>query len=155
MAKLLNPGKIEFSAQIQDAGDGGAYFEFPFDTQELFGTTGRVPVIAYFDGEPYRGSLVRMGLERHLLIILKSIREKIGKTIGDTVSVQVLLDEDPRVVQVPEDLQAALNESPDALIRFGKLSYSHQRQHILWIEEAKKSETRKKRIDKLISTLLA
>ena len=151
--ELINPGKIEFSGKIIAEGSGGAYIEFPFVTKEVFGTTSRVPILAYFDGEPYRGSMVRMGTECHILIVLKSIREKIGKTYGDTVSVTLYLDEEPRVVEIPEDLQEALNQKPEALEKFLKLSYSHQMEHLKWIQEAKKEETRLRRIEKLISTL--
>jgi len=152
--ELKNPGKIEFSGKIIAEGSGGAYIEFPFVTEELFGTTSRVPILAYFDGEPYRGSMVRMGTECHILIVLKSIREKIGKTFGDTVAVTLFLDEEPRVVAIPEDLQNALNQNSEAKEKFSKLSYSHQREHMKWIEEAKKNETRQRRIEKLILDLV-
>lgn len=64
----------------------GAYVEIPFDVKETFGK-GRVPVHATFDGEPYDGSLVKMGTPCHILGIRKEIRAKIGKQPGDTVKV--------------------------------------------------------------------
>ncbi len=76
-----------FEAVIQKVeGVNGAYVEIPFDVKETFGK-GRVPVTATFDGEPYDGSLVRMGTPGHILGIRKDIREKIGKQPGDTVQV--------------------------------------------------------------------
>lgn len=81
-------GKIyEFDAVIVKVQDmDGAYVEIPFDVKAEFGK-GRVPVSATFDGEPYNGSLVRMGTPCHILGIRKDIRAKIGKQPGDTVHV--------------------------------------------------------------------
>lgn len=64
----------------------GAYIEIPFDVKAEFGRS-RVPVDATFDGEPYAGSLVRMGTPCHILGVRKDIRAKIGKQPGDTVHV--------------------------------------------------------------------
>ena len=66
----------------------GAYVEIPFDVKKVFGK-GRVKVHAAFDGEPYDGSLVRMGTPRHILGLRKEIRRKIGKQPGDTVHVML------------------------------------------------------------------
>jgi hypothetical protein len=77
----------EFDAEIKKVPDiDGAYVEIPFDVKTEFGK-GRVPVSATFDGEPYDGSLVRMGTPCHILGIRKEIRAKIGKQPGDTVHV--------------------------------------------------------------------
>ncbi len=76
-----------FDAILQKVSDiDGAYVEIPFDVKEEFGK-GRVPVHATFDGEPYDGSLVRMGTPCHILGVRKEIRSKIGKQPGDTVHV--------------------------------------------------------------------
>jgi hypothetical protein len=80
---------IEFDAQIKKVPDiDGAYVEIPFDVKEVFGK-GRVPVNATFDGFPYQGSIVRMGMPCHMLGIRKDIRQQIGKQPGDTVHVTV------------------------------------------------------------------
>lgn len=77
----------EFDAIIQKVPDlDGAYVDIPFDVKATFGK-GRVPVHATFDGEPYDGSLVRMGTPGHILGIRKDIRAKIGKQPGNTVHV--------------------------------------------------------------------
>lgn len=76
-----------FEAVIKKVPDlDGAYVEIPFDVKETFGK-GRVPVHATFDGEPYDGSLVKMGTPCHIIGIRKDIRAKIGKQPGDTVKV--------------------------------------------------------------------
>lgn len=85
----------EFRAVIEPVPDkGGAYVRFPYDIRKEFGK-GRVKVRATFDGVPYTGSIVNMGVKNedgsvcHIIGIRKDIREKIGKQPGDTVSVTV------------------------------------------------------------------
>ena len=76
------PNKQTFTATIQNAGGGGAFVEVPFDVEAAFGSK-RPKIKAMIEGVPYRGILTRMGTEYHMLIILKDIRERIGKTFGD------------------------------------------------------------------------
>ena len=79
--------RYEFDAVVQKVPDvDGAYVEFPSAVRTEFGK-GRVKVHAQFDGEPYDGSLVRMGTPGHILGLRKDIRAKIGKQPGDTVHV--------------------------------------------------------------------
>ena len=79
----------EFDTVILKVPDiDGAYIEFPYDVKEEFGK-GRVKVYATFDGEPYVGSLVRMGTPCHIIGIRKDIRAKINKQPGDIVHVTI------------------------------------------------------------------
>jgi len=84
----------EYDAVIQPTDRGGAYVVFPYDVRAEFGK-GRVKVRATFDGEPYEGSVVNMGVKNpdgsicYILGVLKSIRAKIGKQPGDTIRVTV------------------------------------------------------------------
>lgn len=144
--------KYEFTAIIQDAGSGGAYVTVPFDVEKAFGKK-RVKVKALIEGVPYRGSLVRMGTPDHMLLVLKEIREKIGKTFGDEITVELEEDLEPRQVEVPPDLQKALEDNPIQLSFFNQLSYSHQREYVLWINEAKRQQTRQERIQRTIEML--
>lgn len=92
----MNSKKIyRFSAHICiDPESGGAYVVFPYDIREEFGK-GRVKVHAAFDGIPYEGSIVNMGVKDenggicYVIGILKSIRKQLGKTDGDIVEVQI------------------------------------------------------------------
>ncbi len=88
----MNPRTYEFDAVLQKVPDlDGAYVEFPFDVRKEFGK-GRVKVQAAFDGHPYRGSLVRMGTECHIIGVRKDIRAAIGKQPGDMVRVTIRED---------------------------------------------------------------
>ena len=143
--------EFKFRAVLQDAGGGGVFVEFPYDAQKEFGK-GRVPVKCTIDGEPYTGSLVKYGSPHHILPVLKSIRAKIKKTIGQEVIVCLVEDTDERKMVVPPDFMAALKKHK-LLERFEKLSYSFQRESVQWIEGAKKHETRLKRIVKMMEKL--
>ena len=152
---MNDPGLLTFEAPIIGAGGGGAYFDFPFNVEEKFGTKGRVPVVATFDGVEYRGSLAKMGPGCHMLIILKEIRERIGKDIGDTVAVTVRLDTQPRTVELPVEASAALERNSPAKEVYDKLAYSHQREYARWVGEAKQEATRERRAAKMVEMLLA
>jgi len=146
------PKKQTFTATIQNAGGGGAFVEVPFDVEEAFGSK-RPKVKATFEGVPYRGILTRMGTEHHLLIILKEIRAKIGKTFGDEVTITVEPDTEPRVIEIPAELKKAFKIEREAKAFFDKLSYTHRREYVMWINEAKREETRQNRIVKTIGML--
>lgn len=93
----MNEKSYEYDAVIQsaDIGGGGAYVPFPYDVRAEFGR-GRVKVRATFDGEPYEGSVVNMGVKNadgsvcYIIGILKEIRSKIGKQPGDSVRVRIM-----------------------------------------------------------------
>ena len=95
-AAQMNETVYTYDAIIQSSniGKGGAYVPFPYDIRQTFGR-GRVKVHATFDGEPYDGSVVNMGVKNpdgsicYVIGILKEIRTKIGKQPGDTVHVTV------------------------------------------------------------------
>lgn len=144
--------KHTFSATILNAGGGGAFVEVPFDVEAAFGSK-RPKVKALIEGVPYRGTLVRMGSENHILIILKSIREQVGKTFGDEIKVSVEADVEERVATVPAELKRVFKSDKEAKSAFEKLSYSHQKEYVKWIEEAKKAETRARRVEQAIQLL--
>ncbi len=144
--------KHTFTATIQNAGGGGAFVEIPFDVEKEFGSK-KPKVKAMIEGVPYRGTLVRMGSECHMLLILKEIREQIGKTFGDEIKVVVEADNEPRVVDLPAELKKAFKIEKEAKAIFEKLAYTHQREYVMWINEAKKEETRENRIAKTIEML--
>ena len=144
--------KHTFTAAIQNAGGGGAFVEIPFDVEKAFGSK-KPKVKAMIEGVPYRGTLVRMGSECHMLIILKGIREQIGKTFGDEIKVIVEADIEPRVIEVPKDLLKEFKKDKDAKAFFDKLAYTHRREYVMWIEEAKRDETRQARIVKTMAML--
>ncbi len=146
------PEKRTFTARIENAGGGGAFVQVPFDVEQAFGSK-RPKVKATIDGVPYRGTLVRMGAECHILGVLKEIRGKIGKDFGDEITVVVEPDAEARTVDVPPDLAEALGGDAKARAAFDGLAYTHQREYVKLIMEAKRPETRARRVAQTIEML--
>ena len=140
---------FEGSIVVNDG--GGAWVEVPGDVIAALGGGGRIPVQATFDGVAYRGSIASMG-GCMALGMLKSIRSQLGKGSGDAVTVTVERDAAERTVEVPADLAAALEEA-GLREAFDGLSYSHRREHVNAINDAKKPETRSRRITKALEML--
>ncbi len=90
----LDERKFGFTATICEGSGGGAFVAVPVDIKAVYGK-GRLKVNANFDGEPYRGSIVNMGVKNedgsvcYIIGILKSIRKKLGKDVGDSVNVRI------------------------------------------------------------------
>ncbi|MBL4937684.1 DUF1905 domain-containing protein [Clostridium sp. YIM B02515] len=144
----------EFDAVIKKHDEmDAAFIEFPFDAEKEFKTKGQVKVKASFDGYQYRGSLAKMGHYCHCIGITQKIRKEISKQAGDSVHVIIEKDDEPRVVQLPEDFKKVLEESKKAKEFFYCLSYTNQKKYIEWITNAKKIDTREKRIEESIKLL--
>lgn len=144
--------KYKFKATLETAGGGGTYVTFPHDVEKEFGIKGRVPVKATFNDVPYTGSLMKYGDPRHMLVVLKTIREQIGKTSGDTINVVVWRDDEVRTLEVPAEF-ASLMKKERLAASFEKLSYTHRKEYCRWIGEAKREETRLKRSAKAVEML--
>ena len=126
--------------------------EVPFDVETVFGAK-RVPVKAVVNGEEYRGSIVRMG-GKFMLGIPKEFRTRAGINAGDNIVITVEKDMTERTVETPKDLAAAL-KAAGLDESWNKLSYTHKKEHVRAIEEAKAAETRTRRINKAIEMIAA
>ena len=139
-----------FAGVVEAAGRGGHVVEIPLDVPALFGAR-RPPVRGTVNGAPFRSTIAVYG-GRFLLGLNREVREAAGGiSVGDTVVVELDRDDEPRTVELPADLRAALD---DELIAFlESLSYTHQREYVRWIEEAKREETRRRRIARAVELL--
>ncbi|WP_409515128.1 YdeI/OmpD-associated family protein [Chryseobacterium oranimense] len=148
--------KIEFTGIIKQNGSmNAAFVEFPFSTEDLFGKKGQVKIKALFDNKvEYRGSLAKMKSDCHILGLTQDIRKQLGKTFGDEVLVSLIEDKEERTVDIAEDIAIVFNENPDAKNLFDAMSYTHRKEYIRWIEEAKKPETRENRKAKMMQMIL-
>lgn len=138
-----------FTATLLPVSNVSAYIEIPFDVREVYGK-GKIKVNATFDGEPYRGSLTPQGNGRYMLIVLKEIREKIGKQVGETVLITLQEDTDERTVEIPDDFALELEKQPLIKAAFEDLAFTHRKEFVRWIEDAKKAETRQRRMQKAL-----
>jgi len=129
----------------------GALVEIPLDVPAVFGGK-RVPVRGTINGYPFRTTIATYG-GRYYLGFRREIREGAGIDIGDAVVILLERDDEPRTIEVPQDLAAALDTETHAL--FDGLSYTHRKEYVRWIEEAKRAETRQKRVAKAVELLRA
>lgn len=112
----------------------------------------RFPVVATVNGYTWRTSVVRMGGE-FMLGLNREVREGANVEAGDAVDLQLELDTEPREVEVPPVLAAALAADPKLRAAWDKQSYTHRKEHARWIVDAKLQETRERRLAKLLEHL--
>lgn len=146
--------QYKFAAVLEETDGGGVFVAFPYDVKKEFGVAGRVPIKATIDGEKYTGSLVKYATPFHFLLVLKSIREKIQKKPGDTVNIVLERDTSVRTVEIPTAFKTLLQKNK-LLSFFEKMSYTHQKEWVKWITEAKKTPTKERRILQAIEQLKA
>jgi len=114
----------------------------------------RFPVVATVNGYSWRTSVARMGGES-LLGLSRQVRESAGVTAGDEVEVAIELDTAPREVEVPEALSAALAADPEASAAFDRMAFTHRKEYARWVAEAKREETRQRRVEQAVSMIRA
>jgi hypothetical protein len=128
-------------------------FRVPFDLGEAFGRA-RPPVKVTIRSHTWRttpGVYDGVGY----IVVNRAVKAATGVEAGDRVRVRMELDTEPRKVDVPADLAAALAVAPKAQAAFDKLSFTHQREYVEWVEEAKRPETRERRIAATVERLAA
>jgi hypothetical protein len=124
----------------------GTYIQVPRELNTRLGLKGRPKVQAVIAGHPYRGSLMPMGDGTFCLGVLKAIQQSAGVTRGDTVTVELEIDVAPRIIEPPADLARLLARDRKAAASWERLSYTNQREMARSLEEAKKPETRERRL---------
>ena len=125
----------------------------PFDVENTFGTRARVPVRGTINGFAFRSSIFPSGDGTHYMVVNKGVRAGAGVKGGQMVSVVIERDEEPRTVTPPADFARSLKANKRAREAWDKLSYTHRKEHARAIEEAKRPETRQRRIEKAIAQL--
>ena len=135
-------------------GGNKAGIEVPDEIVDGLGAGKRPPVVVTINGQSYRSSIAVMG-GKYMVGVSSANRELTGAAAGDTVDVGLEVDTEPRVIEVPEDLAAALDSEPDAKAFYATLNYSSQRRYVEPIGDAKTEETRARRIAKVVSDLKA
>ena len=141
---------MKFRALVQLDGKTATGIEVPASILAKLGGGKRPAVTATINGYAYRTTVGSMG-GRSLVPVSAEVRMKSGVQAGDMVTVELEPDTQPRLVEVPPDLAAAM--SGPARRGFEALSYSAQRRHVLAIEGAKSPDTRRRRIEKAVAEL--
>jgi hypothetical protein len=134
-------------------GGGGCLVPVPKEVATKLGLKGMPKIQAVIAGSPYRGSLMPMGDGTYCLGVLKSIQEAAGVGFGDSVTIQLELDSVPRTVEVPPDLAKQLARDKKAKAAWDALSFTNKKEMASSLEEAKKPETRERRLAAALSSL--
>ena len=142
----------EFSAELELNGKTATGIEVPSSVIDSLGGGKRPAVVVAFGGYSYRTTVGVMG-GRYLIPVSAEHRAAAGVQAGDVLTVSLQLDDAPRDVEVPSDLDLALKASPDARGAFDALSPSNKKRHVLSVTSAKTDETRQRRVAKAVAEL--
>jgi bacteriocin resistance YdeI/OmpD-like protein/uncharacterized protein DUF1905 len=144
---------MEFEATVHGSGDGGNCFvPLPFDPKEVLGRA-RAPVVVSLDGHPPFRTTVAVYGGTAMIGLRKAQSAEFGLSPGDPVRVRIEADTQPRTVETPADLAVALAAAPDAAAAYERLSFTHRREYVRWITEAKRQATRDSRVAKAVEML--
>ena len=142
----------EFDAELQVSGKSATGIAVPQEVIDGFNAGKKVAVVVTINGHTYRSSV---GPYRgaNMLPVSAEHRTAAGIEAGETVTVTLELDTEPRTVEVPDDLAAALGADAAARAAFDALSVSNQRAHVLSVTGAKAADTRARRVAKVVEQL--
>jgi len=145
-------GVIQFRAQLQPRGPAAAVVLDGAQVAAVGEGAKRFAVTATVNGFTWRTSVARMGSE-FLLGLNREVRESAGVQAGDEVEVVLALDSAPREVEVPPVLAEALAADPVAAAAFGRMAFTHRKEYVRWIAEAKRDETRQRRVEQAVTMI--
>lgn len=144
-----------FKAKLEPVALGGHCVVVPAKAATAVGLKYGVRVRGTLNGVAYRSSLMTKDGVFHLGVHKATIA-KAGARAGDRVDVTIELDDEPLPTDVvPADLAAALAKMKTLRDAWDALPPSHKREHVKAILDAKKPETRARRIDKAVEMLAA
>lgn len=134
------------------AEDDGTFFEVPDELVGRVGEGRRPPVSVTVNGVTYRTTIAVYGGKSYIPF-RRELRERAGLAVGERTMIEVKADGAPRLVEVPEDLQDALAANEAASRAFDSMAYSHRKEYVVWVNSAKRPETRQRRIEETLRKL--
>jgi hypothetical protein len=147
-------GRVKFSTTLASRGPAAAVVLDEEQVERVGEGAKRFPVVATVNGYTWRTSVARMRGE-FLLGLNREVRQGAGIEAGDEVEVELALDTAPREVELPPALGQALASDPAARKVFDGLAFTHRKEYTRWIGEAKREETRERRVAKALEMLQA
>jgi bacteriocin resistance YdeI/OmpD-like protein/uncharacterized protein DUF1905 len=145
-------GSLRFTTRLEPRGPAAAVVLDDEQVATIGEGAKRFPVVATVNDFSWRTTVTRMRGE-NLLGLNRAVREAAAVEVGDTVDVQVQLDTAPREVDVPAELASALAEDREAGAAFEALAFTHRKEYGRWIAEAKREETRQRRVAQALEML--
>jgi hypothetical protein len=143
---------MRFRTTMLSAGKTALGFEIPPEVIEGLDAGKRPPVLVTINGYTYRNTVAVYG-GVYMIGVSAENRAQARVKGGDEADVNLELDTAPREVEVPRELQAALDADPAAKATFEKLSYSNKSWHALQVTGTNNPETRARRIEKNVAAL--
>jgi hypothetical protein len=134
-------------------GGGGCLVPVPREVAAKLGLKGMPKIQAVIAGQPYRGSLMPMGDGTWCLGVLKSIQQAAGVGFGDTVDVLLEVDTAPRTIDPPPDLARLIASDKKMAASWEKLSFTNKKEMAQSLEQAKKPDTRERRLAAALAKL--
>jgi hypothetical protein len=147
-------GSLEITAELQGRGPGSAFVLTDEQVETVGEGAKRFPAATTINGHRLRTTVARMRGE-FLFGLSKAARQEASIEIGDTVTFTLELDEAPREVEVPPALASALDADPEARRLFEALAFTHRKEYARWISEAKREETRERRVAQAVEMIRA
>jgi hypothetical protein len=142
----------KFRTRVELGGKTATGFEVPAHVVEALGSHKRPAVRVRINRHTYRTTVAPMG-GRFLIPLSAENRNAAGVAAGDEIDVDIALDDQPRDVTIPADYAAALDADPALRRRFDALAYTHRKEQVRAIEDAKTDATRQRRIEKFLDHL--
>ncbi len=142
-----------FQARLESAGGGGAYVELPAEVLQALGGGAQFRVTGALNGVDFSSSTMGLGGGRVCLGVHKATRQAANVEIGDLVDVRVERDERPRELTIPDELAEGLASDAVAAEAFERLSFTHRREYAQWVSEAKRPETKARRVTQTLEKL--
>jgi hypothetical protein len=147
-------GSLRFTTTLEPRGPAAAVVLDDGQVNAIGEGKKRFPVRATINGYSWRTSVTPMRGE-NLLGLSKEVRKGAGVEAGDTIEVLIELDEEPREVEVPDALAKALAGDDTARAAYEGMSFTHRKEYARWIEDARREETREKRVAQALEMLRA
>jgi uncharacterized protein DUF1905/bacteriocin resistance YdeI/OmpD-like protein len=144
-----------FSAVVEAARAGGAVLLLPADVATALGGLKQMRVVGLLNGVAYRSSTMPYAGRGLFMGVHKATREAAGVAVGDLVQVEISRDDSPRTLALAPELEAAFAGEPALHERFEALSYTRRKELAAPIAEAKRPETRARRLDDALARLRA
>src|ERR1700759_649084 len=145
-------GEINLTGELVAKGPAAAFILNDDQVAAVGEGAKRFPVLATVNGYAWRTSVTRMGGEL-MVGFNKEVRTGAGVQAGDTVTLELKLDIEPRTVEVPPALAEALDADPEAKATFEGMAFTHRKEYARWIDEAKREETRARRVTQAVDMI--
>jgi hypothetical protein len=131
--------------------DASAYFTLPFETRGVWGKA-KVPVKVTINGYTWRNTVGNRGSQQYIVVNAEA-RRSAGVKAGDVVTIAIEPDTEKRGIEIPAPLQKTLGAKLSQ--KLDRLSFTHKKEFIVWYTEAKKDDTRARRVEKMKQMLSA